>query len=82
MASSCKSAAGFSNNLGYQDEGYFDALVHMFEHVLEAIREIPGPLALYLIFPRSKPAFKIPIVSHPTSAARPSHPPAKESHLL
>jgi len=31
----CESAAGFSDNIGYQDEGYFDALVHMFEQALK-----------------------------------------------
>ena len=32
----CESAAGFSNDVGNQDEGYFDALVHMFEQALKA----------------------------------------------
>src|ERR1039457_1650905 len=32
----CESAAGFSNDVGNQDEGYFDALVHMFQHALKA----------------------------------------------
>ncbi len=36
MVSFCESAAGFSNDVGYQDEGYFDALVHMFEQALKA----------------------------------------------
>src|ERR1035437_8952374 len=36
MVSFCESAAGFSDNIGYQDEGYFDALVHMFEQALKA----------------------------------------------
>ena len=40
MVSFCESAAGFSNDVGYQDEGYFDALVHMFEQALKATREI------------------------------------------
>jgi hypothetical protein len=40
MVSFCESAAGFSNDIGYQDEGYFDALVHMFEQALKATREI------------------------------------------
>jgi hypothetical protein len=31
----CESAAGFSNDVGYQDESYFDALVHMFEQALK-----------------------------------------------
>ena len=32
----CESAAGFSNDIGYQDEGYLDALVNMFEQALKA----------------------------------------------
>ena len=32
----CESAVGFSNDVGNQDEGYFDALVHMFEQALKA----------------------------------------------
>src|ERR1035438_10109401 len=35
MVSFCESATGFSNDVGYQDEGYFDALVHMFEQALK-----------------------------------------------
>jgi len=31
-----ESAAGFSSDVGNQDEGYFDALVHMFEQALKA----------------------------------------------
>jgi hypothetical protein len=38
----CESAAGFSNDIGYQDEGYFDALVHMFEQALKVIRQLPA----------------------------------------
>jgi hypothetical protein len=36
----CESAAGFSNDVGYQDEGYFDALVHMFEQALKVTRQL------------------------------------------
>src|ERR1700686_1341224 len=36
MVSFCESAAGFCNDVGYQDEGYFDALVNMFEQALKA----------------------------------------------
>ncbi len=32
----CERAAGFSNEVGLQDEGYFDALVRMFEQALKA----------------------------------------------
>ena len=37
----CESAVGFSNDVGYQDEGYFDALVHMFEQALKVTRQLP-----------------------------------------
>jgi hypothetical protein len=36
----CESAAGFSNDVGYQDEGYLDALVHMFEQALKVTRQL------------------------------------------
>ena len=42
MVSYCENAAGFSNDVGYQDEGYFDTLVHMFEQALKAIQQIPA----------------------------------------
>jgi hypothetical protein len=38
----CESATGFSNDIGYQDEGYFDALIHMFEQALKVIRQLPA----------------------------------------
>jgi len=41
IVSFCESAAGFSDNIGYQDEGYFDALVHMFEQALEVTCQLP-----------------------------------------
>lgn len=37
----CERAAGFIDNLGLQDEGYFDALVRMFEQALKAIAVLP-----------------------------------------
>lgn len=37
----CERAAGFSNDIGLQDEGYFDALVRMFEQVLKLIATLP-----------------------------------------
>jgi ribosome assembly protein YihI (activator of Der GTPase) len=40
MVSFCESAAGFCNDVGYQDEGYFDALVHMFEQALNVTRQL------------------------------------------
>ena len=39
----CECAAGYCNDVGYQDEGYFDALVHMFEQVLKVIGQLPAP---------------------------------------
>lgn len=40
----CERAAGFSNDIGLQDEGYFDALVRMFEQALKIIAALPaGP---------------------------------------
>jgi hypothetical protein len=37
----CERAAGFSNEFGLQDEGYFDALVRMFEQALKIIDGLP-----------------------------------------
>ncbi len=37
----CERASGFSNDVGLQDEGYFDALVRMFEQALKAISSLP-----------------------------------------
>lgn len=37
----CECAAGFSNDVGLQDEGYFDALVRMFEQALKTIAALP-----------------------------------------
>lgn len=37
----CERAAGFSHNVGLQDEGYFDALIRMFGQALKAIRSLP-----------------------------------------
>ncbi|MDO8369799.1 MAG: hypothetical protein Q7S71_03675, partial [Candidatus Nitrotoga sp.] len=36
----CERAAGFSNDVGLQDEGYFDALVRMFEQALKIIASL------------------------------------------
>jgi hypothetical protein len=33
----CERASGFSNDIGLQDEGYFNALIRMFEHALKSI---------------------------------------------
>ena len=37
----CERASGFSDDIGLQDEGYFDALVRMFEQALKAIAALP-----------------------------------------
>lgn len=37
----CERASGFSNDVGLQDEGYFDALVRMFEQALKTISILP-----------------------------------------
>lgn len=37
----CERAAGFSNDVGLQDEAYFDALVRMFGQALNAIDGLP-----------------------------------------
>jgi len=37
----CERAAGFSNDVGLQDEGYFDALVRMFGQALKVIDALP-----------------------------------------
>ena len=37
----CERAAGFSGDIGLQDEGFFDALVRMFEQALKTIRALP-----------------------------------------
>ncbi len=39
----CERAAGFCNDLGNQDEGYFDALVRMFEQALKVIGQLSAP---------------------------------------
>jgi hypothetical protein len=36
----CERAAGFCNDVGYQDDGYFDALVRMFGEALKAIAQV------------------------------------------
>jgi hypothetical protein len=38
----CESAAGFSNDVGNQDEGYLYSLVHMFEQALKVISQLPA----------------------------------------
>jgi hypothetical protein len=36
----CECATGFCNDVGYQDEAYFDALVRMFEEALKTIAQL------------------------------------------
>ena len=36
----CERAAGFCSDVGYQDDGYFNALVRMFEQALKAIAQL------------------------------------------
>jgi hypothetical protein len=36
----CERAAGFCSDVGYQDGGYFDALVRMFEQALKTIAQL------------------------------------------
>ena len=38
----CERAAGFSNDVGNQDEGYLYALVHMFEQALKVFPQLPA----------------------------------------
>jgi hypothetical protein len=42
MVHFCENAAGFSNDVGHQDEGYFNALVHMFEQALKVTSQLPA----------------------------------------
>ena len=42
MVHFCENAAGFSNDVGYQDEAYFNALVHMFEQALKVTSQLPA----------------------------------------
>ena len=38
----CEQAAGYCHDIGYQDEGFFDALVRMFEQALRSISTLPA----------------------------------------
>jgi hypothetical protein len=38
----CECAAGFCDDLGYQNESYFDALVRMFEQAIGTISQLPA----------------------------------------
>src|ERR1700730_7492178 len=37
----CEQAIGFSNGVGLDDEGYYDALVRMFEQALKTVIALP-----------------------------------------
>ncbi len=37
----CEQAAGFSSDVGYADEAWFNALVNMFEHALSMAEKLP-----------------------------------------
>src|SRR5450631_3364870 len=45
----CEQAAGFSSDVGYQDEGYFNALIRMFEQALPVIDQLPASQRIDLI---------------------------------
>jgi hypothetical protein len=38
----CECAAGFSSDVGYQDDSYFNALVRMFEQAFQTIAQLSG----------------------------------------
>jgi len=38
----CEQAAGFCSDIGHEDEGYFDALVRMFEQALKCANTLPA----------------------------------------
>ena len=38
----CECAAGFCNDVGFQDDSYFDALVRMFEQAVKIIAQLPA----------------------------------------
>jgi len=38
----CEQAAGYCHDIGYQEEGFFDALVRMFEQALRSINTLPA----------------------------------------
>jgi hypothetical protein len=38
----CEQAAGFCSDVGYQDDGYFDALVRMFKQALTIADQLPS----------------------------------------
>jgi len=65
----CERAAGFSNDVGLQDGGYFDALVRMFEQALKAIAALPESARPALL----ERLDKVRNISHNTSVSTGSH---------
>ena len=65
----CESAAGFSNDVGYQDEGYFNALVNMFEQAIKIARQLSAgdrdALIVRLDRVRSRCCNNLALVLHP-----------------
>ena len=45
----CEQAAGFCSDVGYQDDGYFDALVRVFEQALTITDQLPASGSVALI---------------------------------
>lgn len=45
----CERGAGFGNDIGLQDDGYFDALVRMFAQALKTIVALPDTAQLSLL---------------------------------
>src|SRR5206468_3782681 len=42
LAVYCAQAAGYCQDIGYQEEGFFDALVRMFEQALQSAKTLPA----------------------------------------
>jgi hypothetical protein len=38
----CEQAAGYCQDIGYQEEGFFDALVRMFEQAIKSLNALPA----------------------------------------
>ncbi len=38
----CEQAAGYCQDIGYQEEGFFEALVRMFEQALQSAKTLPA----------------------------------------
>jgi hypothetical protein len=42
MVFCCEQAAGYCQDIGYQEEGFFDAMVRMFEQALKSAKTLPA----------------------------------------